>query len=369
MFNRLFISLLLLLPLQVFAAGFPVSYDHTAPAGCKGLGGYSGTYSISGPDGQGTFYCVVDVPGWKIVSLGATAPPVLSCPSGTYNGFGTCVCAANETLDSGGVSCIPATTDCTTNPVVVTNSAGGSLGDSCYKNCVISEVTTVHASTNTSTFSVEKNGLTCGVSASATPVDASMLNLVYPPAPPSAAEAAAATAAAASGATGTTGTTGATGATGTTGTTGTTGDTTGTIGTTGGATTGSASGGASESTLNSVLTGIQSIVNAITSPFSNTDSLAQIEGVKSEYSNGLNSNLTAADTHQSVDESALMVLLDYFPIPTPDPTCSPWSGHILTASFSFDWCPYIEMIRSALGWLLAIFGIYTIFEIIFKAKT
>jgi len=43
--------------------------------------------------------------------------------------------------------------------------------------------------------------------------------------------------------------------------------------------------------------------------------------------------------------------------------CSPWTGSVHGASFSFDWCPKIQLINEILGWLFALFTCFAIWQI------
>lgn len=43
--------------------------------------------------------------------------------------------------------------------------------------------------------------------------------------------------------------------------------------------------------------------------------------------------------------------------------CTPWTGSVIGKSFSFDWCPYIDKLTSTIGWLMALFSMFSIFQI------
>ncbi|GBG15200.1 uncharacterized protein NMK_2803, partial [Novimethylophilus kurashikiensis] len=71
-------------------------------------------------------------------------------------------------------------------------------------------------------------------------------------------------------------------------------------------------------------------------------------------------NNTQSDETEGMFQEVANLLTPF--IPTPG-SCTPWTGQILTRSFSFNWCPYIEMIMQVIGWITALLSIFQVFRI------
>lgn len=79
----------------------------------------------------------------------------------------------------------------------------------------------------------------------------------------------------------------------------------------------------------------------------------------------LNNFVTAAQTQQTVDQNNVSGFFSFAPVAS---SCAPWSKTVHGKTATIDFCTYTEMIRSTIAWLFALFGAYTIYQIIFRAK-